>query len=162
MRTTEVVVKIMLSKNSALNRIRNNYLYETEADHLEHSCEANWELAILRIRGQPADGGSTIEHKYETYLDCQERFAFNYNWKVQWLLLAIAPIFGILLFAFIIAIHSPWISFNLSFSSAEEINYEVKLIKDIWKEDLANPESPLYIERENSIINSVKLVYYFY
>jgi len=41
MRTTEVVVKIMLSKNSALNRIRNNYLSETEADHLEHSCEAN-------------------------------------------------------------------------------------------------------------------------
>lgn len=43
------------------------------------------------------------------------------------------------------------------FFSAEEINYKVKLINDIWDNDLANPESQLYIERENAIINRVKL-----
>lgn len=50
----------------------------------------------------------------------------------------------------------------ISFFSAEEINYKVKLINDIWDEDLANPESQLYIERENTIISSVKLVFLFF
>ena len=48
------------------------------------------------------------------------------------------------------------------FFSAEEINYKVKSINDIWDEDLANPESQLYIKRANAIINSVKLVSFFF
>ena len=48
------------------------------------------------------------------------------------------------------------------FFSAEEINYRVKLINYVWDDDLDNPESQLYIERENTIINSVKLFFMFF
>lgn len=46
--------------------------------------------------------------------------------------------------------------------SAEVINYRVKLINEDWDDDLANPESQLYIEREKMIVNSVKLVFLFF
>ena len=42
------------------------------------------------------------------------------------------------------------------------INYRVKLINEDWDDDLANPESQLYIEREKMIVNSVKLVFLFF
>ena len=54
------------------------------------------------------------------------------------------------------------ILFDLSFFSAEEINYKIKLINDVWDDDFANPESQLYIEREKTIVNNVKLVFLFF
>lgn len=54
-----------------------------------------------------------------------------------------------------------FVLFLLCFS-AEVINYRVKLINEDWDDDLANPESQLYIEREKMIVNSVKLVFLFF
>ena len=59
-------------------------------------------------------------------------------------------------------IHLSRILFDLSFFSAEEINYKFKLKNEDWDDDFANPESPLYIEREKTIVNNVKLVFLFF
>ena len=62
----------------------------------------------------------------------------------------------------VIIIHLSWTFLISPFISAEEINYKIKMINDVWVDDLANPESQLYIEREKTIVNNVKLVFLFF